>query len=234
MPVTGQGGINNTVGQERGSRRGEWGGPLRKAHPGPRDTRGHVGPGDADMGTRGAGRTQKRVRVGWGHKGRHTQRKGVGGQALELVQRASSSPHPGAAAANGWVLSWDWAGPLPHRAKRWALGQGPARMGPRPAEGAGGLGLNFALGVLVIDVAAHGSGVHSCRERREGGRKRGGGWAHPDPPGHTHPWVRRVFRSRACGSRAGRRARNRTGAVRPGAVGLAPPATSSRSRRPSA
>lgn len=138
VPVTGQGGINNTVGQERGSRRGEWGGPLRKAHPGPRDTRGHVGPGDADMGTRGAGRTQKRVRVGWGHKGRHTQRKGVGGQALELVQRASSSPHPGAAAANGWVLSWDWAGAAPPQSQ--AVGPGPGACADGPEARRGGWG----------------------------------------------------------------------------------------------
>lgn len=36
----------------------------------------------------------------------------------------------------------------------------------------------------------------------------------PHPSGHTHPWVRRVFRNRACGSRAGRHAGGRKGLAR--------------------
>lgn len=45
-----------------------------------------------------------------------------------------------------------------------------------------GLGLNFALGVPVIDVAAHGSSVDSCRERWQGdGEQWGEGEGGPIP-----------------------------------------------------
>lgn len=49
------------------------------------------------------------------------------------------------------------------------------QMGAFPEEGAADLGLNFALGVPVIDVAAHGSSVDSCRDRWDGDREGWGG-----------------------------------------------------------
>lgn len=51
---------------------------------------------------------------------------------------------------------------------------------------AGGLGLYFILRVLVVDVAAHASRVHSCRERLQvgvGGRE--GAWDSGWGPGAT-------------------------------------------------
>lgn len=41
--------------------------------------------------------------------------------------------------------------------------------GPSCGPRGRGLGLNFALRVPVVDVAAHGSSIHSCRERRQKG-----------------------------------------------------------------
>lgn len=92
-----------------------------------------------------------------------------------------------------------------------AVGLGSGAHAERPQ----GLGLSFAFRILVIDVAAHGSRVHSCRERPLGGGEGGRGPA-AHTPAHTHPWVRRVFRSRACGSKAGHRAKDRVQVVRRG------------------
>lgn len=99
-----------------------------------------------------------------------------------------------------------------------AVGPGSGARAERPR----GLGLSFAFRVLVIDVAAHGSRVHSCRERPLGGRE-GGREPEAHTPAHTHPWVRRVFRSRACGSRAGHRAKDRVWVVRRGPQTPSPP-----------
>lgn len=136
---------------------------------------------------------------------------GLVGRALESAQGLPPQ-HAGPGLAGAVVGLGGGHSPLV--AKQWAPGQGPAQAGQCPAEGPGGLGLNLALGVLVIDVAANSSGVHPCGERGKGGRGgvEEGRLRIPDPPGHTHPWVRKVFRSRACGSRAGRRARDEMGA----------------------
>lgn len=138
---------------------------------------------------------------------------GLVGRALESAQGLPPQ-HAGPGLAGAEVGLGGGHSPLV--AKQWAPGQGPAQAGQCPAEGPAGLGLNLALGVLVIDVAANSSGVHPCGERGKGGRGgvEEGGPRIPDPPGHTHPWVRKVFRSRACGSRAGRRARDEMGGVR--------------------
>lgn len=224
VAVTGRGSRKNTVGQAWGSRRGEWDGHLRETHPGPRrhtrDTQGRMGP----CGHR-AMRTQKRIRGGGGgYKG---QRNGDG-QARSRDSPGGLLPHNTQALGLQGRMSRGGRRQLaavPHGARRWAPEQGPAGGG-----GARGLGLNFALWVSVVDVAADSSSVHPCRQRRKVVGCRGGRALDPRPPGHTHPWVRRVFHSRACGSRAGHRAGGGTGTER--GLQSSPPAPPAASPRP--
>jgi len=154
VAVTGRGSRKNTVGQAWGSRRGEWDGHLRETHPGPRrhtrDTQGRMGP----CGHR-AMRTQKRIRGGGGgYKG---QRNGDG-QARSRDSPGGLLPHNTQALGLQGRMSRGGRRQLaavPHGARRWAPEQGPAGGG-----GARGLGLNFALWVSVVDVAADSSSVH--------------------------------------------------------------------------
>lgn len=218
MAVTGKGAINNTVGRT-GAGQGRR--HLRKVSqttetPGAcgatRPRRGDTC-GQDERGQRAVGDTQADTpgdREGAGSRGQAGAPSSPSSLALDLqVQR-----RPGQRA-------------LSPRSQAVGPGSGARAEQPR------GLGLSFAFRVLVIDVAAHGSRVHSCRERPLGGREDG---REPEAHtlAHTHPWVRRVFRSRACGSRAGHRAKDRVRVVRRGPQTPCPPPpmASSASRRP--
>lgn len=211
MAVTGKWGINNTVG-------GMGAAPPQKGHPGHRDTRGMWGHETPTWGHVGPGRKGAAGRRG--HTGRYTRRQGRG-RVLGL------GPSPSSLALDLQVQRRPGQRALSPRSQAVGLGSGTRTERP------GGLGLSFAFRVLVIDVAAHGSRVHSCRKRPLGGGEGGRGPA-AHTPADTHPWVRRVFRSRACGSRAGHRAKDRVRVVRrgPQTPRPPPPVASSTSRRP--
>lgn len=146
-----QGSINNPVGYAQGSRRGSGVAP-RETQPGSRrhrDMWGHK------TYRHGASRTQKRV------MGSRDANRWLGGPVWGWPRAVSPCPstqdmlewHRAAGHLTREPNSGPWGrggrGQMAH-VLRWGL--------------AGGLGLNFALRVRIIDVAAHGSRVHSCRK----------------------------------------------------------------------
>lgn len=197
VAITHKGSINNT-GRWVGSRRGKENRQCRRDTQGWRENAGTGSHGDleaqAQKGSWDAQRTPE------GADTPQTQ-----GWAWRSARGCpSSNTRPGLAGRTGWLST------LPAEPSSGAPAGSGAQVSPHH-ESHCGLGLDLAFGVPVIDVAAHRTGVHAC-----GGRPLGWvggtveGWGgqgrHADHPGHTHPWVRRGFHSRACGSRAGHRA----------------------------
>lgn len=186
VALTGKGSRKNTVGQGWGSRRGERDGHPRETHPGPRrhTHKGHTGP-HGSMRTQSHEDTKEDQGRGRG-EGRHSQRNGDG-RAWSRDSPAGCPPPqhagPGLARQDEPRRTGQLAA-VPHGARRWAPEQGPAGGGWAHAPGSGGCCRpRAALCPLGLCRRC------SCRQLQ-----------------CSPPWVRRVFHSRACGSRAGHRA----------------------------